>query len=250
MTAYRELAQRFKDALGLRTSPVAVYYADEKPDRAKGFKGVRRGACVIGMAYQASEGISAAFDAANHGCPGAGRNFGFTDKFRPGLAHFLSCGIPGEMEGERYLKTPELAQRYLDGQTIRPAPAKYCVFTPLDHLPDGVEPEVVIFFVRPDILSALVVLADFDNESDESNTFVRFGAGCGQIVSLPLAELESPRPRAVLGLFDVSGRPRVPSDVLSFAIPRPLFLRMAENIPESFLTTESWHKVRVRNLAE
>ena len=250
MTVYRELAQRFRDALGLRTSPVAVYYADEKPDRAQGYKGVRRGACVIGLAYQASEGISAAFDAANYGCPGAGRYLGFNPRPRPGLAHFLSCGIEGEMEGERYIKTPELAQRVLDRQPIRPAPAKYCVFAPLDHLADGVEPEVVVFFVRPDILSALVVLADYDNESEEANTFVRFAAGCGQIVAEPLAELARPRPRAVLGLFDLSARPRVPRDVLSFAIPRPLFLRMAENIPGSFLQTETWHKVRVRNLGE
>ena len=250
MTNYRELAQRFKDALGLRSSPVAVYYADEKPDRAAGYKGVRRGSCVIALAYRASEGTPAAFDAANHGCPGAGRYLGFHPKARPKLAEFLSCGIDGEMEGEHYLKTTAIAQAYLDRQPIRPAPATYCVFAPLDHLPDGVEPEVVVFFARPDILSALVVLADYDNETGEGNTAVKFSAGCGQIVAEPLAELARPAPRAVLGLFDLSARPRVPPDVLSYAIPRPLFLRMAENIAGSFLQTETWHKVRVRNLGE
>lgn len=27
---------------------------------------------------------------------------------RPKFEYFLSCGIPGEMEGERYIRTPEM----------------------------------------------------------------------------------------------------------------------------------------------
>ena len=33
---------------------------------------------------------------------------GFTQELRPNFEFFLSCGIPGEMEGERYKKSQEL----------------------------------------------------------------------------------------------------------------------------------------------
>jgi hypothetical protein len=35
---------------------------------------------------------------------------GFFESPRPNIEYFLSCGIPGEMEGERYIKTPERAK--------------------------------------------------------------------------------------------------------------------------------------------
>ena len=45
---------------------------------------------------------------------------GFRDQARPKIEYFLSCGIPGEMEGERYIKTPELAREYFAvGQTAQ-----------------------------------------------------------------------------------------------------------------------------------
>jgi hypothetical protein len=47
-------------------------------------------------------------------------------------------------------------------------------------------------------------------------------------------------------MFDASARPFVPSHVLTFAIPWPKFVGMAENIKESFLITKSWDKVRTR----
>jgi hypothetical protein len=38
----------------------------------------------------------------------------------------------------------------------------------------------------------------------------------------------------------------VPRDVLTLAIPRPLFLRMADNIDGSFLQTETWQVIKKR----
>jgi hypothetical protein len=54
------------------------------------------------------------------------------------------------------------------------------------------------------------------------------------------------RLRAVLGMFDVSARPCVSPDVLTFAVPWPKFVRMVETMDESFLITDSWHRVRSR----
>ena len=73
-----------------------------------------------------------------------------------------------------------------------------------------------------------------------------FGAGCASIVDYPYKELKSSENRAVLGMFDVSARPCVPSATLSFAIPWPKFVRMVDNMKESFLITKSWDKIRAR----
>jgi hypothetical protein len=47
-------------------------------------------------------------------------------------------------------------------------------------------------------------------------------------------------------MFDVSARPFVPAGVLTFAIPWPKFIRMVDNMEESFLITRSWEKVKDR----
>jgi hypothetical protein len=47
-------------------------------------------------------------------------------------------------------------------------------------------------------------------------------------------------------MFDVSARPCVPSNVLTFAVPWSKYVRMADNMKESFLITKSWDKVRAR----
>ena len=73
-----------------------------------------------------------------------------------------------------------------------------------------------------------------------------FGAGCASIIQYPLLEAAKERPRAILGMFDVSARPRVPDGVLTFAVPWSKFERMLANADETFLTTESWAKVQRR----
>jgi hypothetical protein len=56
-------------------------------------------------------------------------------------------------------------------------------------------------------------------------------------VQIPIAECGSDRPRAVLDMFDVSGRPGVPADCLTFSIPIRKFELMVDNRDESFLIT-------------
>ena len=103
----------------------------------------------------------------------------------------------------------------------------------------------MVFFAPADVLSGLFTLANFD-EADPYRVIAPFGAGCASIVDYPYRELESERPRAVLGMFDVSARPCVPPGVLTFAVPWPKFESMVDNMDESFLSGETWGKVRDR----
>ena len=114
-----------------------------------------------------------------------------------------------------------------------------------DMLEESDEPAVVIFFAKADVLSGLFTLANYD-EVEENGVITPFGAGCSTIVMYPYLERDADRPRAVLGMFDVSARPFVPKEMLTLAVPMNKFERMVENMEESFLITQSWDKVRKR----
>jgi len=47
-------------------------------------------------------------------------------------------------------------------------------------------------------------------------------------------------------MFDPSARPFVPNNVLTFSVPMNKFVRMIENMEESFLITDSWRRIQKR----
>jgi uncharacterized protein (DUF169 family) len=191
------------------------------------------------------QGETVYFDADHVGCFGGGYYLGFQPTPRPQIEYFLSCGIPGEMEGERYIKTPEIAREYFASAQPRKSPAKYCLFKPLDRITASEEPEVVIFFASPDLLSGLFTLTNYATERMHA-VRIPFSSGCGAILTHPLKEAEKKNPQAILGLFDVSARPFVEPNILTLAMPAKLFLSLLDNQDESFLITESWETVRGR----
>jgi len=164
---------------------------------------------------------------------------------RPNFEYFLSCGIPGEMEGERYKRSPEMVREIMRKMPEFKAPGKFIVFKRWDALEEEDRPDVVIFHAKPDVLAGLFTLSSFD-EVDPNGVFTPFSAGCGSIVLHPYLEKDVARPRCVLGMFDISARPYVHKNELTFAVPLAKFRRMVENMDESFLVTSSWKKVRER----
>ena len=231
----------FREALGLRESPVGVYYTDEKPEGITPETGIHL--CMIGLLKKARKhGKTVYFDRSHFGCPGGAYYMGFLESPRPKIEYFLSCGIPGEMEGERYIKTPELAKGYIEKVRPRLAPAPYCVFKPIEKFQRDETPEVVAFFPTPDILSGLFTLTNYALERTDG-VYTPFGSGCSTILTHPLKEAEKGQPRAVLGMFDVSARPMVDRDILTLSMPYPVFLKLLENVSGSFLQTGSWKKV-------
>jgi len=237
----QESWKQFKDTLGLTESPLGIYYTNDKPEGVTPKEGLS--GCMIGLLRDASrKGNTVYFDKAHFGCPGGAYYMGFFESPRPNIEYFLSCGIPGEMEGERYIKTPERAREYFTKMIPRRAPATYCVFKPVEQFEKGAEPEVVVFFAPPDLLSGLFTLTNYALERTDA-VQAPFGSGCGTILTYPLKEAGKEQPRATLGMFDVSARPTVEKDTLSFAMPYAIFLKLLENVSGSFLQTESWKKV-------
>jgi hypothetical protein len=224
--------------------PIGFYYSNSAEPKfmAKPPKGHR---CVIGDLARVRSGETLCFDTHAIGCFGGKRYLGFEMKLSPDFEYFLSCGIPGKLEGERYKKSPELVKENMKHQKPSKAPGDYIIFKRVDQMGDGDKPLVAIFFAPPDVLSGLFTLANFD-EPHPNGVIAPFCAGCASIVYYPHKELQSTEPRAVLGMFDVSARPCVPSNVLTFAVPWSKYVRMVDNMKESFLITKSWNKVRAR----
>ncbi len=221
--------------------PLAFYYT-EHPQEAEP---PRKLDCLIAQLADARQGRSLCFNKDSVVCPGGKRYLGFTQEIMPKFEYFLSCGIPGTLEGERYKKTPEIVKQVMKNAPPFSAPASYAVFKRWDRLEPGDEPEIVVFFASPDVLSGLFTLAGYE-ESELEAVVTPFGAGCATIVQYPYLESRRERPRAVLGLFDVSARPWVPREILTFAVPMGKFVQMVENMDESFLVTPSWDRVKNR----
>jgi len=224
--------------------PIAFYYTDAE-DRGKPARATEGHRCIIGELAKVQGGNDLYFSVDTIGCFGGKRYLGFVQEISPNFEYFLSYGIPGELEGERYKKSPELVIEQFKDHPAFKAPARHIVFKRWDNMDEDDDPAVVVFFASADVLSGLFTLANFD-ESDPQAVIAPFCSGCSSIVSYPYLELESQRPKTVLGMLDVSARPFVPAGTLTFAVPWPKFVRMVDNMEESFLITESWDKVRSR----
>jgi uncharacterized protein (DUF169 family) len=224
--------------------PVIFYYTDEIISEE--FVNPRiEHKCLINQLSKVREGSSVFFEVNSIGCTGGRRYLGFSQKLRHNFDYFLSCGIEGELKGERYKKSPELVKELIKLQPPFEAPGKFIIFKRWDKLNEIDEPIVVIFLAKPDVLSGLFTLAGFDEVRSDS-VIVPFGSGCSSIVYQPYREAHQENPRAVLGMFDVSARPFVPADILSFSIPMKKFVEMVYNIEESFLITDSWGEIKQR----
>ncbi len=224
--------------------PVCFYYTD-LPVGAGTVPPLPGGHCFIHELERVRQGESLVFTGSDIGCAGGRHFLGFARNLRPNFNYFLSCGIPGEMDGERYKKSPELVAKMRAQFPPMVAPARQVVFKRWDRLDEENIPQVVIFFAGADVMSGLFALANFD-ESDPQAVIAPFGSGCSTIVQQPYRELEAAHPRAVLGMFDVTARPWVAAHEMTLAVPWPKFVCMVDNMDKSFLTRGDWARVKAR----
>ncbi len=269
------MESKIAEALVLKYSPVAVVWSDEKPEKALQFKPGKWG-CVMFLFANAARGKTAAFDAQTYGCWGGGVGLGFGNAYLdfPGgvdcFTRFLSSGnrqwekgravgkaLEGAagrefaesfLEGEAYVRSPELVEDWLGEIPITRVPSTYVLFRPLAEIdPDLQKPQTVVLLADPDQLSALVILANYGRKGME-NVIIPWAAGCQTIGILPYREGRSEKARAVVGLTDISARKYVRnllgSQYLSFAMPWKLFLEMEADVAGSFLERHTWRALR------
>jgi hypothetical protein len=224
--------------------PIAYYYTDQpRTDEISASQTVDR--CLIGNLKRVRQGFPFIYDVHTPGCSGGKRYTGFSHSLRPNFEYFLSCGIPDELQGERYKREPDLVRQYLLQHPSFEAPGKYLVFKRWDKLTQDDLPMAVIFFATGDVLSGLFALANYDM-AEPDGVITPMGSGCASIVGYPLEQATHQIPRCVLGMFDVSARPHVERDELTFSIPIKRFEQIVGYMNESFLITSSWEKVKSR----
>ncbi|MCX6266218.1 MAG: DUF169 domain-containing protein [Bacteroidetes bacterium] len=224
--------------------PITFFYVDDPGDVARA--NLPKGhSCIVCELAIVRKGCPLAWNVQSLGCGGARRYLGYTDKMRPDFEYFLSTGIPGELEGERYVQTPAMVKEIMANMRCIPSNGRYIIFKRFDQLTPEDDPAAVIFFAKPDVLSGLFTLANFD-QPDGSGVIAPFGSGCGAIVHQPWFQNEQSNPKAILGMFDASARPCVPKDTLSFSVPMKKFITMTGYMDESFLITDTWKTVKKR----
>jgi uncharacterized protein (DUF169 family) len=241
------MQSRIAQELGLRYPPVAVLFTDEKPSPAAQFKPHRWG-CVMQMLTAAAKGWTAVFDRETTGCLGGQTGLCFGDGYEGrDIGRLLSTGGEGrEGGGLGYLKSPEVARAFAAGLPVRDIPETYVVLMPLQKVePERNQPQVVIFLANADQVSALTVLANFDRPGGDA-VRAPFASGCQSICLLPYTEGGLEAPRATLGGMDVSARPHLDPDLLTFSVPWRMYQEMEANVERSFLVKQEWHNLRKR----
>ena len=254
----------FLEALGYDEEPFGLFYTDKEPmqgftpkpgepvsyEREQcgelNFKDLFENfSCVIGQIWLArKKRCPAYFEATRYGCMGASFFLGFHKPQVDFLTHYISFGLPQfHIEGECYLPSPESVRQFFTDIDPRPAPARFCVFKPLSQFEPDEQPEVVIFFMRPEVLSGLFTLTSFVT-GDTNAVAMPFGAGCSNISTWPLKYTAEGKNYAVVGGMDPSCRKFLKTDEMTFAVPYALFLGFLEKWRDSCLCTGQWEGIR------
>lgn len=245
------------EMLDLPYRPVGVWFQDTKPDGAFEPDPTKR-ACVVSFLLAAAKGRVVAICDETCSCTGGAVGLGFGNAYarRKALTHFmLAYGVdePGFPEGgtlpphmthgERFFDCAESSLRWMDAMNLEDADYRYVVFRPLDTW-EGEDPQLVWLLANPDQLSALVTMCSYRNPRP-TNVIAPFGAGCQSLV-MAKQQMKESDPLAVMGMFDISQRHRLPKDLLSLTFTFEMFKQLDDDMPRGCLTTHSWEQIAGR----
>jgi len=111
---------KFLEILGLDEEPMGLFYTKpmDLPTREKEINNkidwqatFGQFSCVMGHIWRARKKKTAAyFNARQFGCPGCAFWLGFMKPQTETIIHYVSTGIPGQMEGELYCDSPLFRQ--------------------------------------------------------------------------------------------------------------------------------------------
>lgn len=199
--------------------------------------------CLISQLLKVRKGEPVCFTDESITCIGGKRYLMYSNSMPEGFECYISHYSNGR--GERYKKNPQQVISFWENLPPLPVKGPNLIFKPFEKLEEQDNPEVFIFFANADVLSGLFTLACFDSTA-EDEVIAPFGAGCTNLVYYPYREQIKGTNRSVLGLMDPSARKCAKSDLVTFAIPASKFMRIIDQMEESFLATETWEIIRRR----
>lgn len=241
------------DQLGLTNHAVAIYRSKTVPEDAVS-SDIKCGIPSLLVRCSKSGGKYACCKE-QISCHGAVGGFGFggiIDRERTcmSMSHFPP-GSEGNHHGngKRYFKDPECA-----GYQINDIPDigdgnDWIIFQDLEDAEEiGAPIDVVVFIVDPTRLTAVMQLASFSRRTDGPASIAPFGHACQQIYTIPYGEGLKDEPRGVIGMTDMFARRFIEPNELSYAVPYKLYLRMIDDIDESFMTQERFQEQMMKAL--
>jgi len=240
----KEFTANWKKYFGNSELPITFYYSSQKIEAEN--PEAKRYHCIICDLKSVRRGKCLCIDLYTRGCH-HGKLYAHLreDGMAPKLSYKMSCGIEGELEGEQYKKNPGIAKETISKIPYYKPITRYLILKRWDRLTEEDNPEVVVFFAKPDVLSGIVMLANF--QSAEPNMAIApYSSGCGSVISYPYLQINSNAPLGILGMFDPSARPCVDENILTFAVPFKKFNQMIANMDQSFLNTPTWEKLKQR----
>jgi len=235
-----------KEKIGLEFSPVGMFFSNNKPENAIGFKSKGNG-CIIPLIFSSAKGRTVAFDKDTTGWDCSAFFLGYKDWIYNGIECFLSNGSIIGREGERFIKTKHQAKEFVKSFKPKILNNSVTVFKSLENFNFNETPEIVIFFANPDQLSGLVNLLHYNSPEKDDLVITRFMSGCGSIVTLPMKYKTEGRTKAVWGMHDISARLRIPGELMTLSMPYDLLVDIYKDIQNSFIITDNWKKIKDRN---
>jgi hypothetical protein len=240
----RDIMGKLVELLRPKVKPIAIYHTDSKPDYA-GDPG--EGGCFVScMLLPAMEGKTVAAKKEQIGCKGAwdGLGLGGEDpEMRKSMGERYSTGYEGK-EGRHYFCCPELAEsNYLSKVPVYGKGDECVVFQPIDEAEKmGAPIETVTLIVDAVEYSAMMTLASFSRETDDSVVRSAFGFSCEQIHAMPRQEGEREVPRMVLGMTEFFTRRFLDPGQMALSMPYGLYKRLDEDAEYSFLKNDAWRE--------
>lgn len=237
----KEIARKLSSAFHLKTRPLAVYGADQRPKDAVHLSEIHR--CLAFSMYRMAafsspDALFISGDDKEGCCPGGLSHTGFTK--RPDyIRFFVSTGRKDIREGAaEYLKaSPDLVDRCFKALGSITPPGRYLVIQVCEALPEP-EPAIrsICCFGNAEQVRNLAALVHFDRGDPFSPVIVPWGPSCSTFITYParLAE-HTPRDAAFMGPQDPTQNYSLPPDTMALGIPAGIAERMARNLGDSFV---------------
>ncbi|NOR87223.1 MAG: hypothetical protein GQ527_06405 [Bacteroidales bacterium] len=245
MNDLKTISLDIKEKLGMQLSPVGLLFSEEMPDDSLHFKKKGLG-CITPLIFKSAKGKVVAFDNDSTGWPCSSFYLGYSDWIFSGIEKFLSNEVVHGREPEHFLKNPDIAKEFVESYIPKEKRSNAIVFKPLEFFVENEKPELVIFFVNADQISALVYLVNHAAPQEE-RIVAKFASACMSVFTIPLQYAKEKKKKAVWGMHDISVRSNMPKELMSLTMPYDLFLEVYDNIADSFIMTENWQKLKRRN---
>ncbi|MGB9936950.1 MAG: DUF169 domain-containing protein [Methanobacterium sp.] len=240
INSIREIGESLKKAGNLNTSPLAIYFSEEKPKSAVPMCSADRCVAKSIMINAIDENELPLYigkDMLKGCCPGAMTYFGYTKPMKF-IKYFVSTGNEKFRNGEaEYMKaSPEHVEGYLEAIGEIKNPSKYLVIARCEDIDEDVDVKSFLCFGKPESIRNLGSLINFRTKNPFEAVNMPFGPSCATFITYPAGLAENtPKDTSFVGPLDPTGNSWFPPEYIAIGIPLSVAVKINEDINDSFI---------------